>query len=387
MGGTQNNDFVRAAAALGPEIRASADDTERGRDVTSALLDKLIDARLFDLVLPRSIGGVEADIETMVRVIEAISNHDGATGWAVGIGLGTSVVSAFVDDSTAREIFTPRAIIGGPMAPNGRAVPVDGGYRVTGRWPFASGSPHCAWLIGGSIVFEGDTPRMMAGGMPDWRITVFPRADVEIVDTWSVMGLRGTGSHDIVVTDAFVPERRAISFVGTQPKQPGPLYAFATLGFLALTVAPVATGVARRAIDEFVTLAHAKTSTGQSVPLKDRGAVQQRLGQAEAELRAGRALMYETTAEMWDSVVAGNAPTTAQRAMLRMACAHACTASVRAVDTVYELAGTTSIFDSHILQRCFRDVHTATQHLMLNTANYDTAGQMLLGIQPSLIAL
>ena len=273
------------------------------------------------------------------------------------------------------------------MAALGRAEPVDGGFRVNGRWPFASGCDHCAYIVGGSLVFDGDQMRVLEGGFPDWRTIVFRRDELEILDTWRVQGLRGTGSHDIIVKDLFMPEERAIALAAGGPVQDGPLYRFPTFGFLALTVAPVATGIARRAIDEFRDLAAKKTPLGGRTALKDREIVQNELGRAEGELRSARAFMYEVTAEIWDAVLAGDQATLEQRAMLRMACAHAAAASVKAVDRVYELAGTTAIFDGNIIQRCFRDVHTSTQHIMLNAVNYTTAGQSMLGVEPQTLAL
>ncbi len=159
-------ELLQRARDLAPAIRAAADETERNRRVPQHLLQQLIDARLFDIVLPQALGGLEVDIITMMKIVEEVSIADGATGWTLGIGAGTSIIAASLDEDVAREIFTPGAITGGPVAPMGRATPVDGGYRVTGRWQFASGSQHCAWLAAGSLVFEGAAPRMVAEGIP-----------------------------------------------------------------------------------------------------------------------------------------------------------------------------------------------------------------------------
>lgn len=380
-------DYVRAAIDLLPDVLATADETERGRRLAPAMFDKLLAAGLFDLVKPRALGGAETDITTMVRVIEEISVGDGATGWCAGIGLGTSIISAYLPLDVGKEMFTHGVVTGGAMAPLGRAEPVDGGYRVSGRWPFASGCDHCAYIVGGSMVFENGQLRTLPGGFPDWRTMVFRRDELEIIDTWHVQGLRGTGSHDITVKDVFIPEERALSLLGGKLAHDGPLYRFPAFGLLALTVAPVAIGIARHAIDEFRALAASKTPVGGRSALKDREVVQNELGRAAADVRSARAFMYEVTGEVWDTVAAGDRASTEQRAMLRMACGHAALASAKAVDRVYELAGTTPVYNSSILQRCFRDAHTATQHVMLNAGNYTTAGQMLLGIEPQLFSL
>jgi alkylation response protein AidB-like acyl-CoA dehydrogenase len=380
-------DVVAAARELAPAVRESADETERLRHLAPGILQQLRDAQLFDLVLPRKFGGLEVDILTMMRVVEELSAADGATGWCVGIGVGTSIVSASLDEDVAREIFAPGNIWGGPVAPMGRATPVEGGHRVTGRWQFASGCNHCSWLVGGSLIFEGDAPKMLANGMPAWRLMTFPREDVEIIDTWNVSGLRGTGSHDIAVKDAFVPENRSMGILADGPVQPGPLYRYPIFGFLALSVAPVATGIARRAIDEVLELAQKKTPTGSRGSLRERGTVQADIALAEAELRSGRGFMYEVAEEIWETCVADEKVSNEQRAMLRLASAHAVATAVRAVDIAYRLGGGTSLYETSVLQRCFRDVHAATQHIVLGYANYELAGQVMLGMPVSTMAL
>ena len=380
-------DIIASAQALGPVVRAGADATEAGRKLDPGVFHALSEARMFDLVLPRALGGLEVDITTMMRVIEEVSIADGATGWCVGIGVGTSVISGTLPDNVAREIFAPGVVTGGPVAPLGRATPVEGGYRVTGRWPFASGIDHCAWAVGGSIVLEGDAPRMLAPGAPDWRLMLFPKADIEVVDTWRVSGLSGTGSHDIAVKDVFVPEERSIALGVQKPVQTGPLYRFPIFGFLALSIAPVATGIARRAIDELVELAQTKVPTGGRSGLRERAVAQYEIAQAEAELRSCRAFMYEAAAEVWDALLAGGRPDIKQRALLRLACAHATNASARAVDIAYRLGGGSAIYQTSVLQRQFRDIHAATQHILSSSMNYELAGRVLFGLDPGTPAL
>ena len=230
----------------------------------------------------------------------------------MGIGAGTSIISAALPEATAREIYKPRVVTGGAQAPNGRAVPVDGGYRVSGRWGFASGCTHCSWLVGGTLVMDGDAPRMI-DGFPDLRTMVFPVSEVEIIDTWNVSGLRGTGSRDMQVKDVFVPEERAVSFLaGGKLHVDGPTYRFPVLGFLALTIASIPLGMARRAIDELLELAGSKTPMGSANKLRDRGVVQYEIAQAEAKLRSARAWLYEVTDAMWDRVVRGDEVTHAR---------------------------------------------------------------------------
>lgn len=376
-------DLVASAIALGPTIREFADETERGRQCPPALVDILHEHRLFDMILPKTYGGLETDIPTMVRVLEELAIADGSTAWAVGIGAGTSIISAALPEATAREVFKPRVVTGGAQAPSGRAVAVDGGFRVSGRWGFASGCTHCSWLVGGTLVMEGDAPRML-DGFPDMRTMLMPMSDIEIIDTWNVSGLRGTGSRDMEVKDVFVPEDRAIRLLTGQKRYvDGPTYRFPVLGFLALTIAPIPLGLARRAIDELLLLAGVKTPMGAMNKLRERSVVQYEIAQAEAKLRSARAWLYEITDEIWEQSVRGEEVSMHDRAMLRAACAHAAIESSRAIDMAYTLGGGSSIYDTSVLQRCMRDAHAATQHVMLAPANYEVAGRLMVGLAPA----
>jgi len=374
--------MLDAARALDPVIREFADETEQIRHVPPKLVDILHEHRMFDMILPAQYGGLELDIITMARVLEDLAVADGSTAWAVGIGCGTSVISAYMPEATTREIFQPRTVTGGAMAPNGRLTPINGGFRASGRWPFGSGCTHCQWLVGGSLIFEDGAPRMAPGGFVDWRTIVFPATDAEIIDTWHVSGLRGTGSRDIEVKDIFIPDERAIAIMSGARTVDGPTYRFPVLGFLALTISPIPLGIARRAIDELIALAEAKTPMGAMNKLRDRAVVQYEIAQAEAKLRSARAWMYEITEQIWDTVVAGDDVSMKDRALLRAACAHAAIESARVADTAYTLGGGTALYSTSVLQRCLRDCHAATQHVMLSPTNYEVAGRLMLGLPP-----
>ena len=334
-------DMLAAARALQSTVRDFADETEAGRKCPPKLVDILHENRMFDMVTPAKYGGLEVDILTMVRVLEELSIADASTGWVVGIGNGTAVLSAYVPESFARDIYKRGVVTGGAQAPNGRAKPVAGGYRVSGRWPFGSGSTHCKWLVGGSfVVDDGGTP-VVKDGFPDWRTVIFPASDAEIIDTWHVAGLRGTGSRDIEVKDIFVPEELAVSLVATKPVVDGALYRFPALGFLALTIAPIPLGIARRAVDELVSLATVKTPMGSASKLRDRGVTQSEIARADSMLRSARAFLYEVTEELWEKAVAGDEITMPDRSLLRAACGHAALESAKVVDIAYTLGGGT----------------------------------------------
>ena len=366
-------DFVALARSLGPQIRGFADDAERMRHCPPDAVELLHEHRLLDLFLPRQYGGLEESIPTMAHVLEELAIADGSIAWITGIANGTSVIAAHMAPDTARALFTPRAVSGGAQAPYGRATPVQGGYRVTGRWPFASGCTHCTILVGGCLVMND------SAAPPEYRLAVFPIGDVEILDTWHVTGLRGTGSRDMKVDDLFVPTDRMITTTAT-PVIDAPNYRYPVLGFLALTIAPIPLGIARRAIDELVALAEGKTPMGIGSKLRERPNTQMEIARAEAILRSARAFMYEVMDEIWDKATSGTEITPRDRALVRMACAHAALESIRATDIAFTLGGGSAIYETSILQRCMRDVHTAAQHVQLAPPNYEPAGRAMLGL-------
>jgi len=335
------------------------------------------------MCVPRALGGGEVDPATMIETIETIAAADGAAGWSAMIGATSGVASAYLAEEAAREIYgsDPEAVSGGAFAPLGKATVVDGGYRVTGRWPFASGCEHCAWLMGGSVVLAGGQPRLLPSGMPDNRLMLFPAAAVRIIDTWDVAGLRGTGSHDIAVDDCFVPAARSLSLISDQPRARGPLYAFPVFGLLALGIAAVALGIARRALDELLALAGAKTPTGSRRLLAERPVIQAEVARAEATLGAARAFLAETVGGAWERAQAAGAIEIRERARLRLAATHATLASACAVDLAYGAGGGTAVYAASPLQRCFRDIHVATQHVMVAPATLELAGRILLGLE------
>ena len=374
---------LAAAVALAPRIRAAAAETERQRRLSPELVHALATGGVFRMCVPRALGGGEVDPATMVETIEIIAAADGAAGWSAMIGATSGVASAYLAEEAAREIYgsDPEVVSGGAFAALGRATLVEGGYRVSGRWPFASGCEHCAWLMGGSVVLDGGQPRLLPSGTPDNRLMLFPAAAVRIIDTWDVAGLRGTGSHDIAVEDLFVPAARSLSLISDRPRADGPLYAFPVFGLLALGIAAVALGIARRALDELVVLARDKTPTGSRRRLAERPAIQAELARAEAMLGAARAFLLETVDGAWTRARAAGAIDVRERARLRLAATHATLASADAVDRMYGAGGGTAVYTASPLQRCFRDIHVATQHMMVAPATLELAGRVLLGLE------
>jgi len=380
--------ILRDVCALAPRIAAAADTIERERRLPPDLVQALVATRVFRMCIPAALGGAEVPPATMVRVLETIARADGSAGWSAMIGATSGVAGAYLAPEVAREIYAPpAAITGGAFAPQGRAKVVDGGYRVGGRWPFASGCEHCTWLMGGCVIFDGDGIRRLPSGAPDARLMLFPPGEARILDTWTVAGLRGTGSHDIVVEDRFVPAARSFSLVTDRPHHRGPLYAFPVFGLLALGIVSVALGIARAAIDALVALAGAKTPTHSRRVLAERATVQVHVAEAEALFAAARAFVFDAIDEAWTRAQAEGDIELRHRVRLRLAATHATISAARAVDLMYNAGGGTVVYASSPLQRHFRDIHVATQHTLVAPATLELAGRVLLGVETDVAML
>jgi alkylation response protein AidB-like acyl-CoA dehydrogenase len=360
-----------AARDLMPKVAELADRGEAERRLPPELVADFNAAGFFSMLAPRSLGGGEAPVAEALRTIELLARADAAPAWCAMIQASTGISGAFLEPAAAAEIYAGgEAVLGGVYAPMGRGVAEGDGYRVSGRWPFASGSGHCTWLCGGTVVADGP-PRLM----------FFPRSEVVIHDTWHVSGLAGTGSNDIEVVDVLVPQGRSYA-LGLQPsREPGPLYKFPVFGLLALGVAAVALGIARGAIDDLVELAGGKTPSGSRRKLAERQVVQAEVARAEAAVVSARSFVFDSVAQCWRAAEAGESLTVEQRARLRLAATHATTAAAQAVDAMYTAGGGTSIYRTSTLQRRFRDVHAATQHVMVAPATYELVGRILLGLE------
>ena len=369
------------AQSLLETVAARAADTEAQRHLPADLAAELAQAGLFRMLVPTSLGGAEVDVATLFNRLEQLGRADAATGWCVMIGGTTALISAWLPLEHAREIWAdPGVITGGVFAPMGRAT-VDGeNYLVSGRWAWGSGSANCSWLLGGAVIMEGGEMRRLPNGAPDHRMMVMRRHEVELIDTWDALGMRGTGSGDLAAKDVRVPQGRSVSFITDTPREDGPLYRFAPFGLLALGIAAVASGNALGALDDLKALAVAKKGQGSSRSLVERGVVQADFAVAQADLDAARALVHAEIATAWDRVVAGDALELSARARLRLAATRLTQVSARVAAKMHELAGGTSVYASHPLNRRFRDAPVATQHVMVASPTLELAGRVLLGL-------
>jgi alkylation response protein AidB-like acyl-CoA dehydrogenase len=364
--------YLGAIQGLAPLIIDCRDAFDRDRRLPDRVFEALADAGLFRLWLPAQLGGPELSPFEFMTVVEAASALDGSVGWLVGNGGGMGRIGGYLPPAVVRSWFaSPQAFMASATGAAGAALRVDGGYRVSGRWPFGSGAHHATWFMGLAKVKGTEEPPFCC---------YFENRNVTVHDNWQVSGLRGTGSCDFEVRDVFVPADHTHRLTDPEPTQPGLLYRLPGLSAFAWTVSVVPLGIARGAIGTFTELAGRKTRVGSTVPLRERETVQATVGRAEALHRAGRAFLVDAMTELLAAVDVGGSRLVEARAMLRVACAHAAENALRIVDMIAADAGAVSIFESCALERAIRDVQAATKHIAMSTSSYVVSGRLALGL-------
>lgn len=358
--------------AMAPAIAARGDEIEQGRRLPTDLVEKLSTAGCFRAMVPASHGGQGLTFAEQLLVIRKLARADGSVGWTVMIGSSAPVVLGLLPRSSFDQIYAkgPDVILGGAFNPKGVATPVDGGYRVSGRWSFASGCQHCHWFVAHCMVDDGR--------MPPVRMMVLPPSDVEIADTWYVSGLCGTGSHDFVVDDVFVPDERSFT-LWDEPALDGPLWRIPELSLSSLMMANVAVGIAEGALGEITTLASGKVPMLADSTLGANALFQHDLAEADARLRAARALLDADAATAWRIADAGRELSPEDRARTRSTAVWVARTAACVVDAAYHAGGGTSLYVSSPLQRRLRDVHAVTQHFALKPDTLTLAGSVLAG--------
>ena len=383
--------IVRAAAALRPLIRAQRDEIEREQRLPKALVEAFHAAGFYSLVSPRELGGLQADPLTYVRVVELTAEAAGAAGWNLANNTICQLIALGLPDEGVQEIFGPGAdsvIAGTAVMGGGRAVPVHGGYRVTGRWPFGSGCQEGSWMLGSFQIFDGAEPRRSPDGTSvHWR-GFFQRSEAQIVEgSWDVAGLRATGSFDWTVDDVFLPERRTMVHAGAPldnqwKRWPGLSYALPAQAWVGPHHSAVITGIARAGIEALIELAAEKTPRGRTGRLGENPQVQEAVGRADTVLNAGRAYRTAMITEVWNTVAAGAETTLEQRARCRLAAAHAADCAREAMDLMYRHGGSTSYKRESRLAECWRDLHVVGQAVTLLPEWYPIGGRALLHMDP-----
>jgi len=377
-------DPLDRAREIATQMVAAADIIEESRRIPEPLLEQLHDARLFRMLLPRSLDGDEVAPGDYLLTLEELARHDGSVAWNIFVGNSAALIAPFLEPETARGIFNnPRSVVAWGPPNEQTALAVPGGYRVSGKWDFASGCRQANWMGVHCHVVEPDgNLRLNDAGRTTMRTLLFPAEQATLLDTWNTTGLRGTASDSYTVSDLFVAE--AFSSTREDPalrREKGPLYAFTMQGLYAVGVAGVGLGIARAMLEAFVDLAGSKTPRGLG-RMADSPTVQADVARAEATLGAARAYLLETLAELYAEANEFDPIAVPDRARVRLATAHAIQGAVAVADHVHKAAGINAIFPGSPFERRFRDMHTLSQQIQARDAHFTAVGQVLLGIPP-----
>lgn len=374
-------DLVDAARALRPIILEHRERTEHERRIAPEVVDALIEARLFRLWVPSDVEGLAAPPATGLAVFEELARADASTAWVTWNNSLPAVLSRALDTDTRRELFQdPRAVFANSTRPSGEARRVDGGMRLRGRWSLVSGCEHANWIPLMAPVMEGDAPARSANGVPDLRMFFVPRDELEILDTWYTGGLRGSGSHDVVVEEVWVPEARSCAPLA-EARIEGPLYRFPFAPLLASGCAALCLGVARSAIETLVDHAATRAQIDPGPAMRERPTVHSALARAEGGLESSRLYLHDAVASVWTSCQTGS-PSLAERARLWRAVLLAAQSSKEIIGRMFELGGTTAVYNDSLLDRCQRDIWTMGQHIILQPHWLEEAGRVSLGLEP-----
>jgi indole-3-acetate monooxygenase len=382
-------DHFAAARRLEPLVALLRDRLDHERRLPDEPVQAIHDAGLFSMWLPHSVGGAELPPLAFLEVIEELSRQDGSVGWCTAIAAGHSRFAGALSAQVAQEIFgSSRIVLAGALNPVGTATAVSGGYRVSGRWGYDSGIDHSQWVYGNCVMYDESGPRCDANGAPSLRLCLFLHTATEVIDTWHVSGLRGTGSHDFQAADLFVPEEHTVPLARFSPvaTQPGAIYAVPMAPIFSSILAAVMLGIARAAIDALTTLANGKTPVASQTVLREKALAQADVARAEALVRGGRAYLFNEVEAMWQDVLAGRDVTVHQRALVLLAACEVARQAVQAVDLAFAAAGGTAIREGNRMERCFRDIHAAAQHIGVSAhSNLEPIGRVLFGLAPGVM--
>jgi len=375
---TRESDAAHPAAALEallPEIRQRRKEFEKQQHISPDIIQRFKEVGVYRALVAKRFGGDEKSPAEFCQLIERIAEADGSAGWVASFGIG-GVYLAALPLATLEKLYAngPDVVFAGGIFPPQPAELVEGGFKVSGRWSWGSGS------MGAEVVGAGILPKNAEGsGLP--RMAVMPREKVQIVPNWDVMGLLGTGSHDIVVKDVVVPEEW--TFVrGGAASLDTPLYRYPTLSFAAQVLTVVGLGIGRAAINEVLGMAAGRASVTGAPNLGERIYVQLEIARIEAELRAARSWFYEAIDDVWQVLLAGGTPTDHQVSMLRLSTTHASRVGADVARRAQMLSGGTGVYESSPLAAQVRDAQMITQHAFMGDITYQNAGAMLFGLKP-----
>jgi indole-3-acetate monooxygenase len=387
------DEIFNSAIELKPLIETYRNKIESDRRIPLELIDRLKQAGIFKMTMPSEWGGAELDPIQQLKVIETLSEANASVGWCVMIGGDNGYFSSFLDKKVAKEMYHDvSAVTGSALSQTGRAVRVDGGYRVSGRWPFCSGCQHSSWLLSGCKVYKDDTLQMRNGDIPETRQVFLPADAVTILDTWHTLGLKGSGSHDFIIKDYFVPEERTFSFQDLKVYNSKPLYRFPMAFMFNFAAVPIGTAQAAMVAlqNDAEKLSRQVTLNGRFVPvrqLREESFVQDAVGRASALIGSARAYLYHTVDDLWRSLQAGHAPSASQAAQFQSMNVQVFGHCLEAVQLLFKARGGSSVYSGSILETCLRDLQTMDQHVMSSLRAYSQSGRILLGLPPEEILL
>jgi alkylation response protein AidB-like acyl-CoA dehydrogenase len=376
------NEQLQAARALRTTIRATRQETEEARCLAPQVVEGLVDAGFCRLAVPASLGGHEAEPGIALQIYEELAWADASVAWIVWNNQLVGLASRYSSDAVRTELFSDaRRLFANSTRPSGRAVAVEGGFRVSGRWSLVSGCELADWIALMCVITEGAEPRMLAAGVPEMRMAYVPKGWYRILDTWHVGGLRGTGSHDIVVDDMFVPAERTFSFTDSaqsnRPLSLMPFFATVCAGCAALCL-----GIAQATADALLELAASKVQVDPIPGIRDRPWVQALLASSAANVASARLLLHSTLGDVWAACTQGIPVTDMHRARMWESGHHAAHVSKAVVRSMYEAAGTSALYVDCPIERAHRDIHAVMQHVVFAPVWLEAAGRVRLGLAP-----
>ena len=372
---------LEAARKVAPLIREHAGEIEKLRELPRPVFEAIADAGLFHICVPKALGGTEVDFPLQIQIAEVLGAADASTAWAVDQGATFASFSAYMQPDTAREIWinTPRSVVSNTPEASGKAIAVPGGYRVSGRHGFSTGSRHANWVASQAQIIENGTVRQR-DGKPEIRFFFVPKAEAEVLDTWHTRGMRGTGTNHFELKDVFVPEARTVYTTKPPRITEGARYHVPQTLVFAAGDGIVALAVARNCIEAFCELAGSKAPHRMTGLLRDQSIVQYNVGECEARLCGAHAYLMNSVHDLWDDVLRSGDPSLASRAALRLSGTNAIRVAVGIVQSIYADCGATAIFEGNAIQRYFQDIHVITQHMQGRRVFYEMIGKYKLGL-------
>jgi indole-3-acetate monooxygenase len=377
---TSDDRLLAQLAELTPSLRAHTNEADRLAQLPEQVVRTLIELRLFRLWIPRRYGGFELPLPQTLAIYEAAARIDGSVGWAVMIGSGGGLFAAYLDPAVAGEIFAPaNAVIAGSGAPEGRAERIAGGYRVSGRWRYASGANYSTTFTANCVVTADGTPLVDSDKRPLIRAMTFTPSQVAVLPSWDTSGMRGTGSRDFEVRDVLVPDRRTFSVFTDAPRETGVLYRLPFGVLTELPITAVAVGIARHALDEFALLAKHKKPHGSDISLVDDPSVQTQYATSHARWRVIQGALYSLAEHTWCVALSGRPPSAHELAEITASCALCISELEAAVRDLARLAGMNAIVQGNELARSSRDLQALAAHVSVSPRQWLSSGRALLG--------